>query len=317
MSLRFIAVAFDKSGIRATRFLAEGVQEARVALRADFDDGVDAGLRRLRSAVRQVWPLDDTVTAVGVSVPGVLDYRRGVLRAMPGVPDWVDVPLRDALVEGLGVPVFTAKAADTAVLGEWRFGVGRGVSDLIYVALNDTFEAGMIFHNQFFNGGNGMGGEIGKLLIECPLAAPETSIMALEKLLSAETILERARTQLVAGASTALMEAIDDNPLALTVETLCDAAQQDDPFAKALLRDVGACLAMALVHLMYLFDPALFVLDGMPKQAGSALLGPMRQTLAARTPAAYRDHARIVLAELGNDARLWGALALCLSELGL
>ncbi len=317
MSLHFVAVAFDKNKIRAARYLAEGVQEARVTLRADLGDGVDAGLRSIRSAIRQVWPLDNGITAVGVSTPGVLDYKRGVLRSLPGFSDWADVPLRDALVESLGVPVFVAKAADAAVLGERRFGVGQGVSDLIYIAVNNTLETGMIFQDRLFTGGNGMGGEIGKLLIECWPVAPESRVMALETLLSGETILARAREQLVAGASTALMEELGDNPMALTLEVLCDAALRGDPLAQALLKDAGACLGMALIYMMYLFDPTLFVLDGMVQCAGDALLSPMRQTLAARTPAAYRDHARIVLAQLGNDVRLWGALALCLSELGL
>jgi glucokinase len=317
MPLRFIAVAFDKNEIRATRYLAEGVQEARVTLRADLGDGVDAGLRSIRSAIRQVLPLDNGITAVGVSTPGVLDYKHGVLRSLPGFPDWVDVPLQDALVESLGVPVFVARAADTAVLGEWRFGVGRGVSDLVYITVNDALGAGMVFQDQLFTGGNGMGGEVGKLLIECPLVPPGAKAMALETLLSTETILERARIQLESGASAALLEELSNNPMALTVEMLCDAARQGDPLAQPLLKDVGACLGMALIHMMYLFDPALFVLDGMVQCAGDVLLSSMRQTLTARTPAAYRDHARIVLAQLGNDVRLWGALALCLAELGL
>ena len=74
--------------------------------------------------------------------------------------------------------------------------------------------------------------------------------------------------------------------MALTVEMLCDAARQGDPLAQPLLKDVGACLGMALIHMMYLFDPALFVLDGIVQCAGDVLLSPMRQTLAARTPAA-------------------------------
>jgi len=317
MPLRFIAVAFDKNGIRATRYLAEGVQEARVALRADLGDGVDAGLRNIRSAIRQVWPMDNGITAVGISTPGVLDYKHGVLRSLSGFPDWVDVPLQDVLVESLGVPVFVARAADTAVLGEWRFGVGRGVSDLIYIALNDTLDAGMIFQEQLFIGGNGMGGVVGKLLVDCPLVTPDAGVLALETLLSGETILAQARAQLATGASPVLLEQLGDNPLALTVEILCDAARQGDPMAQALLKNVGACLGMALIHMMYLFDPSLFILDGMVHCAGDALLGPMRQTLAARTPITYRDHARIIMAQLGNDVRLWGALALCLSELGL
>lgn len=318
MPLRFIAVTFDKTELQAARYLADGVQEARVTLRADAHDGAEIGLRRIRSAVRQVWPLRDEITAIGVSTPGLLDSRRGILRALPGCPGWEDVPLQSALVEALGVPVFIGKAADTAALGEHRFGVGRDVDDLIYMAMNDGLESGMIFQNQIFTGGNGMGGEIGQLLVAWPdEAGAVPQLLPLEALLSNDAILRRAREQLMAGAPTTLLPYFRDHPAALTIETLCEVAPQGDALAQSVLRETGVCLGLALVHLMYLFDPTLFVLDGIALRAGDVLLTAARQTLAARAPAAYRAHARIVLAQLGNDVRLWGALALCLSELGL
>jgi glucokinase len=318
MPLRFIAVALNKTNLHAVRYTIDGVQEARVALRIDAYEGVEAGLHRIRSAIRQVWPLQDQISAVGLSTPGLLDYRRGVLRSLPGFPEWVDISLRETLVEALGVPVFVGKDADTAALGEHRFGVGRGVADMVYLAVNESLDCGTIYHNQLFTGGNGLGGELGYIAVELPgLESPHPEVSYLETILSGEAVLRRARERLATGVISSPMERFGIDPAVLTVEAVCVAAQQGDALALAVLQETGAYLGLAIVSLMHILDPSLFVLDGLPHLAGDALLDPMRKVISARAPAIYREHTRIVLAQLGNDVRLWGALALCLTELGL
>ncbi len=318
MPLRFIAVALNKTDLHAVRYTIDGIQEARVALRVDAYDDIETGLRRIRSAVRQVWPLQDSISAVGLSVPGLLDYKRGVLRSLPGFPEWIDMPLRDTLVEALGVPVFVAKAADTAALGEHRFGVGRGVADMVYLAINESLECGTIHENQLFTGGNGLGGELGYIAIEFPgSTSPHSERTYLETLLSGEAVLQRARERFATGVLSSLVERFGVDLAALTVEAVCAAGQQGDVLAQAVLQETGTYLGLAVVSLMHILDPSLFVLDGLVHLAGDALLDPMRKVIAARAPAIYRAHTRITLAQLGNDARLWGALALCLTELGL
>ncbi|HOU12570.1 MAG TPA: ROK family protein [Anaerolineae bacterium] len=318
MPLRFIAVALNRTDLQATRYTIDGVQEARVSLRNDAYDGLEAGMRRIRSAIRQVWPLQDQITAVGLSAPGLVDYKRGVLRSLPGFPEWVDVPLRETLVEALGVPVFVGKAADTAALGEHRFGVGRDVDDLVYLAVNESLEYGTIYHNQLFTGGNGLGGQLGYVAVELPGAKSSNPEMTyLETLISGEAVLRRVRERMAGGTASSLAEEFGFAPVEITVEAVCAAARQGDTLAQAVLQEMGVYLGLLMVSLMHILNPSLFVLDGLARLAGEALLDPLRKVIAARAPNIYRERTRIVLAQLGNDVRLWGALALCLTELGL
>ncbi|HQE91237.1 MAG TPA: ROK family protein [Anaerolineae bacterium] len=318
MSLRFVAVALNQTDLQAVRYTIDGVQEARVTLWIDAYDSVETGLRRIRSAIRQVWPLQNQISAVGLSVPGLLDYKRGVLRSLPGFAAWVDVPLRETLVETLGVPVFIGKAADTAALGEHRFGVGQGVADMVYLALNESLECGTIYHNRLFTGGNGLGGELGYVVLEAPASmSPHSEVTCLETMLSGAAVLRRLRERWTMAEGASWAEKYGSDPAALTVAAVCAAAQQGDGLARAALQETGVYLGWMIVSLMHILDPSLFVLDGLVHLAGDALLVPLRETIAACAPAVYREHTRIVLAQLGSDVRLWGALALCLMELGL
>jgi glucokinase len=318
MSLRFVVVDLRKTKIQAVRYTVDGLQEARVVLSTNVHDGADAGMRRIRSAIRQVWPLQADVTAIGLSVPGTLDVQRGVLLSSPDLPDWFDVPLRDTLVETFGVPTFVGKSASTAALAEHRFGAGRGIANMIYIALEETLESGVIFQNRLFSGGNGIGGEIGHIAVALDGSKPLRHNAAyLERLLSNNTIVQRARHRIAVGEASMLLEMFGGDPAQITIAGVCEAGRQGDAVARDILEETGTCLGVALVSLMFLMDPSLFVLGGTAKLAGDTLLVPMHKTVAALAPQVYQDHARVVLAQLGSDIGLWGALALCLMELGL
>lgn len=318
MPLRFVVVDLKNTKIQAVRYTADGLQEARVVLSTNVHDGADAGLRRIRSAIRQVWPLQADVTAIGLSVPGTLDIRRGVLLSSPDLPDWAEVPLRDTLVETFGVPTFMGRSANTAALAEHRFGAGRGIASMIYIAIEETLESGVIFQNRLFSGGNGIGGEIGHITVALDGGKPLRHNAAyLGKLLSNNTIVQRVRHRIAAGEASLLPEMFGGDPAQITIAGVCEAARRDDAVARAVLEETGTYLGVALVSLMFLMDPSLFVLDGTAKLAGDVLLGPLHKTITALAPQAYQDHARVVLAQLGSDIGLWGALALCLMELGL
>ena len=318
MPLRFVAIDLRKTKIQAVRFTADGLQEARVVLSTNAQDGVDAGLRRIRSAIRQVWPMQEAISAIGISVPGMLDARHGMLRSAVELPGWQDVPFRDTLVETFGVPVFVGQSAGVAALAEQRFGVGQGVADLVYIAIGDTLESGIVLDNRLFTGGNGLGGGIGHIAVAHPDSKTgRRNVAYLETLLSSKTILKRVRNRIASGEPSQLPEMVSDDMSLLTIEVVCEAARQNDPSAKAVLAETGTYLGVAIVSLMHLLNPSMFILDGIVRFAGDTLLSSMRQSITTLAPDVYRKHTRTVLAQFGSDIGSWGALALCLMELGL
>ena len=119
-----IAVDLGGTQIRAARLTEAHELEARVALDTCAQEGFEPVFGRLVSAVRQVWPTaeEGTVSAVGVGVPGPINFKQGLLRFAPNLPGWNNLPLRQMLRDELGVPVYVGNDADVAALAEHRFG---------------------------------------------------------------------------------------------------------------------------------------------------------------------------------------------------
>lgn len=317
-ALYFIAVDLGGTQIRAARYTSVDVLEARVAMPTDATEGQSAVLRRVQSAIHQVWPLDAPVSGIAIGAPGPVDFKRGVLRFAPNLPDWENVPLRDMLLEKFKAPIFVGNDADVAALAEHRFGAGRGVADMIYMTISTGIGGGMIFNNRLFTGGNGLGGEIGHLVVD--LHGPPCgcgNFGCLEAMASGTAIARQARERIAAGEPTLLTEMVHGDLAQITAKEVSEAGQRGDPLSIALFEEAGAYLGATIVGMMYLLNPSLFVLGGSVTLAGDLLFGPLRRTIAARAPRIYQEQTRVVPAMLGGDVGLWGALALCLMELGL
>ncbi len=317
-SLRFVAVDLGGTQIRAARYTADGVQEARVAMATGASDGVEFVMRRIKSAIRQVWPMDEKISAIGIGAPGPIDFNQGILRFAPNLSGWENVPLRDELLDTFDVPVFLGNDADVAGLGEHRFGAGQGVSDMIYMTISTGVGGGMIFDDHLFTGGQGLGGEIGHMAVDphgprCNCG----NIGCLEVMASGTAIARRARERLYADEPSMLREMVAGDLSQITAKEVSEASAAGDELARELFEEAGTYLGSAIVSLMYMLNPALFVLGGGVTHAGDLIFDPIRRVVKNRAPAIYQERTKIVKAKLGRDVGLWGALALCLMELHL
>lgn len=105
------------------------VDRIRVDTPADTDALADA----VADMVRHFRASHD-VTAVGVAAAGFLDRTRSIMRHAPNI-DWVEHPLRAELEARVGVAVVLENDANAAGWAEYRFGAGRGSSNMVMLTL--------------------------------------------------------------------------------------------------------------------------------------------------------------------------------------
>lgn len=310
-----LVVDLGGTQIRAARCTPEGQMEERVAIPTLAAQGPEVVLDRIRQAIRMVWPKEGPVTALALSAPGPVDAHRGVVRFTPNIPGWKDVPLRDLMADAFGVPTFVANDANLAALGEFRFGAGQGVRDLIYLTVSTGIGGGIIVDGRLYEGGQGLGGEVGHMVVEPngPLCGCG-GYGCLEAVASGTAIAREARAALERGASS-LLTGMVSSPEAVTARDVAEAAARGDDLSRRILAHAGTYIGLALVSLMYLFNPALFIIGGSVANAGDLLFDPIQQTMKERSQRVYWENTPVVLAALGDDVVLLGALALALERI--
>ena len=105
--------------------------------------------------------MDQEVAAIGIGVPSVVDVKQGIVYDVQYIPSWKEVHLKAILEDRYGVPVFVNNDANCFVLGEYYFGKGAGVENLIGLAIGTGLGAGIIINHHLFAGPNCGAGEFG------------------------------------------------------------------------------------------------------------------------------------------------------------
>jgi glucokinase len=100
------------------------------------------------------------IAAVGVGAAGYIDRSRSVVLFAPNLA-WRDLDLKADLERRLGLPVVVENDANAAAWGEFQFGAGHDVDDLLLVTVGTGVGGGVVLDGSLYRGAFGVGAEIG------------------------------------------------------------------------------------------------------------------------------------------------------------
>ncbi|MEH2399582.1 ROK family protein [Nostoc sp.] len=273
-------------------------------------------LKIMRSLIYSL--LEDTKpAAIGVSFGGPVDASTGTVRLSHHVAGWENIPLKGLLEEEFGVPVGVDNDANVAALGEHRFGAGQGYDSLFYITVSTGVGGGWILNGKPWRGVGGMAGEIGHMVVDP--AGPVCLCGkrgCVERLASGPYMAQNAREILEKEPQRrkglrdgeVLRGLVGDNLTLLTGQLVSEAAAAGDDLAKEVLHKAAWALGVGIGNVANLMNPQRFVLGGGVTKAGEDFWQVMRQV--ARETALPEVDFEVVLAVLGDDAPLWGAVRL-------
>ncbi len=244
-----------------------------------------------------------TPAAVGVSFGGPVDYPRGLVRLSHHVRGWEDMPLRDMLAREFDCPATVDNDANVAALGERRFGAGRGVDDLMYVTVSTGVGGGWVLGGRPWRGHDGMAGEIGHTVV-----APNGPFCLCGKRGCVERLASGPYMAADYEEEKGRRGEGEKGSGEMTGRDVAEAAAAGDPVAKEILLRGAWALGVGLGNAANLVNPRRFILGGGVTKAGDAWWAEVRR--AARETALPEVLFDIVPAALGDDAPLWGAVAL-------
>lgn len=246
-------------------------------------------LAAIDSAVAEL--LDETIGAVGLGIPGNLDYRTGRLLRTTNLP-LLDIDLQAWARARFGLPVAIENDANVAALAEWKLGAGRGSSTLVMITLGTGVGGGLVLDGELYRGW----AEIGHVVVDVGGPPCQGNCHG------------HGHLEAVASGSAADRAALGIWGPEADARMLVERARAGDGGAQARMAEIAAALGAAIGSFANLFNPELVVIGGgFGEAAGDLLLGPAQE--AARREALYPADGslRLALAELGEDAGLVGA----------
>jgi glucokinase-like ROK family protein len=267
---------------------------------AAIDAGLAQGLRPL---------------GIGIGVPALVDIHLGKIVFAPNLK-WTNVPLRLMWSQRFDQPIFVENEANAAALGEYYFGVARGMENFIYLSAGIGLGGGVVIGGKLFRGSSGYAGEVGHMTVDS-----EGELCGCGKRGCWETkvgpraVLQRVRKILIDEVPSITKDLAGGDLDRISFDIVVQAARLGDRVALEALQDVGKYLGIGVVNLVNIFNPELIVLGGALSLANEFLLPVIRGTVCESALKPPCENIHFEASAHGADACVMGAVALVLDDI--
>ncbi|MFM2171175.1 MAG: hypothetical protein RI957_1404 [Verrucomicrobiota bacterium] len=275
----------------------------------DFD-GPESLIDAMVRVVKEMCERHPGIAAIGVGMPGFVDFEKGIVHNLTNVRGWVEIPLKQWLFEKTSLPTVVENDANCMAYAEWKRGAGQGLKHLVAITMGTGVGGGIIVNGQMVRGARYGAGEIGQTSIDYQgRIGAYGNRGALEDYVGNNEIAADARNAYEA-------KGIYKNITDCTPAALAHAASQGDAIALQLWDDVAKKLATTVMNCCWLLNPEAVVIGGGVAKAGDLLLGPLQKHLFEQLSGPFKNHLTILPARFGSEAGMVGAATLALEEAG-
>lgn len=274
----------------------------------DFDDYVKASIDALMPIIDTVGGIEK-IKALGIGAPNG-NYYNGTIEYAANLVWQGVVPIAKKFEEALGIPVIVTNDANAAAVGEFTYGVARGMKNFIMITLGTGVGSGIYINGQLVLGCDGLAGELGHLTVvpggrTCGCGRKG----CLETYCSATGVARTAREYLDKRDTPSLLR--DIKPEDITSFKVYKAAVAGDELAKEIFEVTGSMLGEACANFALFCSPEAFIFMGGLTKAGDLLMKPLQKAYDEHVLSVYKGKAKLMLSGLkDSETAVLGASAL-------
>lgn len=308
-----IAVDIGGTQVRVALFRDDRLHQ-RAALPTDVRGGPSGVMDQIDALIEQVAAKDDrkTITGIGLSLAGPIDTESAVVTRIPTLPGWDGLPVAQALSERTGLPARVENDGIAATLGEWRYGAGRGVSNIVYLTVSTGIGGGAVVDGRLLHGRKGIAGHLGHMrMAQEGSTCSCGTVGCFEALASGSALSQRA-------AATADMSdhlAGIAQSRAVDARDVFEGAHAGDSHCLHLVGEEAMYLGQGITSVIHIFSPDRVVMGGGVSNAFEQLEPGIHDVIRRDAMPPFRT-VPVVKSALGDDSGLFGAARLVLDSPG-
>ncbi len=273
-----IGVDIGGTNIKTGRIFGNEILQSYL-VEVERDNSEKAIMAKLFQSIDEI--MIDSVEAIGIGVPAVVNPETGVVYDVQNIPAWKNVPLKDIVEQNYQVPVYINNDANCFALGEKHFGKAKDYANCVALSLGTGLGMGIIIDHKLYNGILCGAGEVGMLPYK-------------------DSIMEH-----YAGSF------FFDEKYGQSAKSLFKKALENDSIALKAFNEYGFHLGQAIKSILYLYAPEAIILGGSISKAYPFYKEAIQNSLDSFAYQKQLEHLKIEKSDLA-DSPILGAAALCL-----
>ncbi len=280
-------------------------------------EGCSAIIHLIEKVLKQGKIPKQMVQAIGISSPGPLDSKKGILLTPPNLPGWHNSPVVSPIQKAFKIPTFISNDANAAVLAEYYFGGAKRTSNMLYLTMSTGIGGGIIVNDQLVVGKTETAGEIGHMILDpkgpdcaCGLQG------CFEAFCGGKSLALHIQSQLKKQKiKTAILEKAKGKITDISAVHIVEAVKAKDPFALKIWEPFLERCAQAIGTLIMAFNPEVIVLGTIVIHAKSLFLTPLQKKLKKYTWPQPLSVCKIVPSKLEVNISELSGVALAIYQL--
>jgi predicted NBD/HSP70 family sugar kinase len=255
---------------------------------------------RFRALLAEAGRGPEEVRALGIGLPGPVEFATGRPVSPPIMPGWDGYPVADWLRQRYGVRAVIDNDVNIAARGEHQL-IWPHVEHLLFVKVATGIGCGIVASGRLYRGQQGAAGDIGHIRISGrdDIICECGNTGCLEAVASGRALARHA-TEL-------------GFPARDSRDVVALVAAQELPVIR-LVREAGRFLGEVLASVVNALNPSVIVIGGALAEAHQQLFAGLRETIYQRSTPLATQRLEIAPTALGTHAGVHGAIALAIDE---
>ncbi len=258
----------------------------------------------------------DDIMAIGISCGGPLNSKTGVILSPPNLVGWDNIEAVRYVSDKTGIQTAIQNDANACALAEWKFGAGRGYSNLVFYTFGTGFGAGLILDGRLYAGTNDNAGEIGHVRLSDYGPVGYGKQGSVEGFCSGSGIAKIGQNlvleKLQMGQKVSFCE--DGDLSSITAKSLAIAAESGDETAIRAYEISAAMLGRTCAMTIDILNPEVIVIGSVFQRSEKLFRKILDDTVKKEALSLAASVCKIVPAELGDKIGDYAALAVALNK---
>ncbi|CAM4242141.1 glucokinase [Bacillus manliponensis] len=236
---------------------------------------------------------------IGVSSCGIIDKERGKIVFSANIPSYSGTKIVDYIYENTGYKAIIENDVRSACIGEMWKGAGQGTKNIVLLTLGTGIGSGIVINGHMLAGEHGLAGELGHMTIvhngkECSCGNRGCLEQYASTLAFTKRYIELAHRE---GRSVPH----------ITGEDIMERVRAGEKLAKGVYKEFIQYIITGLVNITHMLNPEMIIIGGGIAEQGEQFLIEIQKGFQQQVMSIYQNRTKIMLAELGNDAGVYGA----------
>ncbi|MCR4660666.1 MAG: ROK family glucokinase [Clostridia bacterium] len=248
------------------------------------------------------------ILGIGFGFPGTVNPQKGIVTFAPNLTQFRNVPFSKMFKKLWNTNIAVNNDANCAAFGETKFGIAKGINNLLFITLGTGVGTGFIVEGKILEGVNGAGSEGGHICIKMngkKCGCGEKGCW--ETYASATALMEQATEYAKKYPDSALGKALKHN-IKIEGKIIFDSAKSGDEVALKVVRKYVNYVSTGIITLINIFRPEEVIIGGGVSNAGTYFTDMVNNKVKLHIYGRKFNKApKIIPASLGNDAGILGA----------